>query len=439
MLRGEAERLGAEIITGYKEDALHYQEMQRTGTVPEEFVVKVKTTAAVQKVSEMEAMDHLEATDRAQASVEETGMTVQVQVPEGAVGGQQVPCQTNPGMPAHLITIPLDAKAGDTIDVKLPKLEDLSEERLEEFVGMLSEAVDAGSKHPQLISGCLAKRAMHYLLLGKLTESLVDLGNLLAITEQKPVDEDPTAAEAYIMSGFVHRLCVMKCAMPPSKEAVIHEQKATAAFAKATRLGVDNLQESIATMEGEIQRAPKVRAIVEQYSAATAHMQKAMNAAAGGKGAAGSPPGSPKKAKAEAKAAIKAGSEAFDNEDYKQAIQHFTKALEKNPSEKLKKWLYKNRAVCYKYTKKYEEMLADASESCKLEPTVPEHYLRCAAALKQLGRVSTMPPIARRGVFSLTMQDCVQVEELKAVCTKASALKMPPKLKEQLKALSPAA
>ena len=109
MLRGEAERLGAEIITGYKEDALHYQEMQRTGTVPEEFVVKVKTTAAVQKVSEMEAMDHLEATDRAQASVEETGMTVQVQVPEGAVGGQQVPCQTNPGMPAHLITIPLDA------------------------------------------------------------------------------------------------------------------------------------------------------------------------------------------------------------------------------------------------------------------------------------------------------------------------------------------
>ena len=44
-------------------------------------------------------------------------------------------------------------------------------------------------------------------------------------------------------------------------------------------------------------------------------------------------------------------------------------------------------------------------------------------------------PIPRRGVrHSLTMQDCVQVEELKAVCTKASALKMPPKLKEQLKA-----
>ena len=35
------------------------------------------------------------------------------------------------------------------------------------------------------------------------------------------------------------------------------------------------------------------------------------------------------------------------------------------------------------------------------------------------------------------MRDCVQVEELKAVCTKASALKMPPKLKEQLKALTP--
>ena len=52
MLRGEAECLGAEIVAGYKEDAAHYQEMQRTGIVPEEFVVKVKSTAAVQNVSE---------------------------------------------------------------------------------------------------------------------------------------------------------------------------------------------------------------------------------------------------------------------------------------------------------------------------------------------------------------------------------------------------
>ena len=78
--------------------------------VPEEFLIKVKATTAVQKVSEMEAQDHLEATDRAQATVQETGVEVQVQVPEGALPGQQVPCQTAAGMPAHLITIPMDAK-----------------------------------------------------------------------------------------------------------------------------------------------------------------------------------------------------------------------------------------------------------------------------------------------------------------------------------------
>ena len=111
-------------------------------------------------------------------------------------------------MPAHMITIPVDAKPGQNIKVKLPKLEDLSEARLEEFVKIMSEAVDAGRTHPQLTAGCLAKRAMHYLLLGKLEQSLVDLGNLLSITQHKPVDEDPTAAEAFIMSGFVHRLCV---------------------------------------------------------------------------------------------------------------------------------------------------------------------------------------------------------------------------------------
>ena len=144
------------------------------------------------------------------------------------------------GMPAHMITIPPDAKPGQRITVKLPRLEDLSEERLEEFVKIMSEAVDAGRTHPQLTVSCLAKRAMHYLLLGKLEQSLEDLANLLSITQHKPVEEDPTAAEAFIMSGFVHRLCVMKYAMQETKEAMKHEQKAGAAFAAATKLGVEN-------------------------------------------------------------------------------------------------------------------------------------------------------------------------------------------------------
>ena len=71
------------------------------------------------------------------------------------------------------------------------------------------------------------------------------------------------------------------------------------------------------------------------------------------------------------------------------------------------------RAVCYKYTKQWEHMATDARESCTLEPDVPENYLRCAVALKQLGRTT----------------------ELKAVCTTAEALDMPDKLRSQLATL----
>ena len=401
MLKKEAERLGSEIVAGYKEDAAHYEQLQSTGEVPEEFRIKVKTTAAVQKVSEMEAQDHMIATERATKTVEETGVEVEVQVPEGAVGGQQVPCQVGIGMPAHMITIPLDAKPGQHIKVKLPRLEDLSEARLEEFVKIMSEAVDAGRTHPQLTASCLAKRAMHYLLLGKLEQSLQDLANLLSMTQHKPVDEDPTAAEAFIMSGFVHRLCVMTCPMPPTAEAMKHEQKAGAAFAAATKLGVENLQESIAMMESEIQRAPKVRAIVEAYQKAVQPTQQ-------------SPPGSPKKVTAEVKAAIKSGSEAFDKKDYPEAIKRFSAALDMKPSTKLKKWLYKNRAVCYKFQKEWELMLADAQQSCILEPTVSTHYLYCAIALKQLGRTQEQQEVCEEGL-KLQMPEAVrkQLEDLK--------------------------
>ena len=116
---------------------------------------------------------------------------------------------------------------------------------------------------------------------------------------------------------------------------------------------------------------------------------------------------------AEVKAAIKSGSEAFDKKDYPEAIKMFSAALDMEPSTKLKKWLYKNRAVCYKYSKQYEPMLADARESCKLEPTVPTHYLYCAVALKQLGRH----------------------EELLSTCEAGLGLEMPDTLRQQLTAL----
>ena len=65
--------------------------------------------------------------------------------------------------------------------------------------------------------------------------------------------------------------------------------------------------------------------------------------------------------------------------------------------------------------KQWQQMAADARESCKLEPNVPEHCLRCAKALKQLGS-------DRR-------------EEFRQVCAHAQTLEMSEKLQAQLIAL----
>ena len=69
------------------------------------------------------------------------------------------------------------------------------------------------------------------------------------------------------------------------------------------------------------------------------------------------------------------------------------------------------RAVCYNYTGQWQHMAADARESSKLEPDVPEHYLRCAVALKQLG------------------SGCQT--EFRQVCAQAQTLEMPETLRAQ--------
>ena len=77
---------------------------------------------------------------------------------------------------------PVPIQVGDTITVKLPKLPDFTQERLQEFIDILSDPIDSGgSAYPQLIVGCLAKRCMYFLLLGKLDEALRDLEHLLGV------------------------------------------------------------------------------------------------------------------------------------------------------------------------------------------------------------------------------------------------------------------
>ena len=101
------------------------------------------------------------------------------------------------------------------------------------------------------------------------SNALLPLVILCTCPEHKPVEVDPTAAEAFIMSGFVHRLSVMGCVqrVPPSPEAIQHEQKATAAFRAAQQLGVENLQESIGMMESEIQRGQLCDVLNSSYTA----------------------------------------------------------------------------------------------------------------------------------------------------------------------------
>jgi hypothetical protein len=204
-----------------------------------------------------------------------------------------------------------------------------------------------------------------------------------AIIEHKPVDVDATAAEAFIVSGFVHRLAVMNCVQedPPSGLAISHERKATASFMAATQLGVTNLQESIGRMESKIQRAPKVRVIIETFARSQKVMARQQQPGSSSSKDTGSK---------EVKTEVRLGSDAFKAEDYVSAVSHFSKALAMNPTQKWLKWLYKNRAVCYKHTKQWEQMAADAHESCKLEGAVPENYLRWETICVTVAQASTI-------------------------------------------------
>ncbi|KAF9105990.1 Hsp90 cochaperone [Mortierella sp. AM989] len=77
------------------------------------------------------------------------------------------------------------------------------------------------------------------------------------------------------------------------------------------------------------------------------------------------------------------GNKAFLAKDYPTAIDHFSKAIELDPTNHV---LYSNRSACYASQKNYEKALEDGEKTVELKPDWAKGYGRKAAALFGLGR-----------------------------------------------------
>ncbi|KAF8944367.1 Hsp90 cochaperone [Haplosporangium gracile] len=77
------------------------------------------------------------------------------------------------------------------------------------------------------------------------------------------------------------------------------------------------------------------------------------------------------------------GNKAFLAKDYPTAIDHFTKAIELDPSNHV---LFSNRSACYASQKDYEKALEDGEKTVELKSDWSKGYGRKATALFGLGR-----------------------------------------------------
>ena len=80
----------------------------------------------------------------------------------------------------------------------------------------------------------------------------------------------------------------------------------------------------------------------------------------------------------EAEAAKAEGNKAMAAQDYDLAAKHYTEAIEK--AEEPNHIYYANRAAVYLNQEKYDECIADADESIKIEPAFFKSYFRKAKA-----------------------------------------------------------
>jgi len=78
------------------------------------------------------------------------------------------------------------------------------------------------------------------------------------------------------------------------------------------------------------------------------------------------------------------GNKAFQEKDYKTAIEHFTEAIKNDPTDHL---FYSNRSACYANIQEYQKALEDGEQCVKLNPQWARGYSRKGLALFYLNRI----------------------------------------------------
>jgi len=98
----------------------------------------------------------------------------------------------------------------------------------------------------------------------------------------------------------------------------------------------------------------------------------------------------------EAAAPFKAdGNAAFAKKNFKEAAEHYTKALTEDPFDHV---FYSNRSACYAEEQDFEKALRDADKCIKLNPQFAKGFSRQALALYNLGRYPDAETAAQTGL-----------------------------------------
>eukprot|EP00933_Yihiella_yeosuensis_P042745 TRINITY_DN3741_c2_g1_i1.p1 TRINITY_DN3741_c2_g1~~TRINITY_DN3741_c2_g1_i1.p1 ORF type:complete len:587 (+),score=204.88 TRINITY_DN3741_c2_g1_i1:96-1856(+) len=77
--------------------------------------------------------------------------------------------------------------------------------------------------------------------------------------------------------------------------------------------------------------------------------------------------------KAKAQECKAKGNTAFQTKDFKEAIKHFTEAIENDPTDHV---FFSNRSACYSSLDQYEKALEDGKQCVQLKPDWPKGYTR---------------------------------------------------------------
>ncbi|KAF0990486.1 hypothetical protein HZS_8177 [Henneguya salminicola] len=89
------------------------------------------------------------------------------------------------------------------------------------------------------------------------------------------------------------------------------------------------------------------------------------------------------------------GNDCVKNQNYSQAIEHYTKAIEICPTNYT---YYSNRAAAYASIGKHEESLSDAKKTIELSPTWAKGYSRLGTALEYLGKQTDAIEAYKKGL-----------------------------------------